>query len=93
MTLVELFVAHVLGVPQVVGDHLQIVGSLFYWMLVEAVKACLVDDVDNCFFCFGNGERRVAGSHLAVSLHAEHRAEVGTLLWIARCVACHRDLS
>ena len=62
-------------------------------MLVETVETRFVHDIDDRLFGFGDGERRVAGSYLAVSLYAEHRTEVGALLRIACSVSCHRDLA
>ena len=62
-------------------------------MLVEAVEAGLVDDIDDGLLGLGDGERRVAGSHLTIRLHTEHGAEVGTLLRVAGGVARHGELS
>ena len=92
MACIELIERHVLRMPHVVSHHLQIVGALTNGVLVEAVKACLVDDVDDSLLGLADGERGVAGSHLSVGLHAEHGAEVRALLRIACSVSGHNQL-
>ena len=57
MTGVELIVTHVLRVPQVVGCLLQIGRTFLDGMLVEAVEAGLVDDIDDGLLGLGDGER------------------------------------
>ena len=52
-----------------------------------------VYNVDDSLLGFGDGERRVAGSHLAIGLYAQDGAEVCTLLCIASSVARHSKLS
>ena len=86
---IELFVRHVLCVPHIVGYSFQIVGSLANRMLVETVKAGLVDDVDNSLFCLADCKRRVAGSHFTIGLYTYHSAEVSALLWIACGMSGH----
>ena len=90
---IELVERHVLCVPQVVGYSLQVVGALAYRVLIEPVKAGFVYNVDDSLLGFGDGERRVAGSHLAIGLYAQDGAEVCTLLCIACGVARHGKLS
>ena len=57
MTSVELIETHVLSVPKVVGHLLQIRCALLHRMLVEAVEARFVHDIDDCLLSVGNGER------------------------------------
>ena len=70
MASIEFIIGVVLRVPEVVGYQLEIVGAFTNRVLVEAVKAGFVYDVDNGFLGLGDGERRIAGGHLAIGLHA-----------------------
>ena len=54
---VELIEAVVLRVPDVVSYHLQIVCSFANGVLVESVKAGLVNDIDDSLFGLCDGER------------------------------------
>ena len=56
MASVELIEAEVLRMPDIIGDSLQIRCSLVDGMLVEAVKAGFIDDIDNGFFSVGDGQ-------------------------------------
>ena len=69
MALIELLIAQVLRVPQVVSYRFQIGGALTNGVLVEAVEARLVDNIDDGIGGLGDGERRVACSHFAISLY------------------------
>ena len=92
VTLVELVVAVVLRVPQVVGGLFEIGCALSDGVLVEAVEARLVHDIDDSLLGVADGERRVLCRHLSVGLHREHRAEVDGLPCVAQGVSRHRDL-
>ena len=92
MPFVELVKTEILRVPDVIGNVLQVGCSLIDGMFVEAVKASLVDDIDNCLLGIRDGQRRVGSRHLSISLHIEHRTEVDALLRITCGIACHRQL-
>ena len=89
MAVVELLVAVVLRMPEVVGSKLQIRRPFRDGVLVEAVEAGLVDDIEDGLLGVGDRQGGVAGCGLAVSLHTDHRTEVDALLRIACGVACH----
>ena len=56
MAIVEFVESEVLRVPDVVGDILQIGRTLIDGMLVEAIEAGFVDDIDNRFLGMGDGQ-------------------------------------
>ena len=56
MSLAELIIAVVHGVPDIVDCSVQIVCSLIDGMLVETVETGLVDDVDNRLLGLGDGK-------------------------------------
>ena len=78
--------------PEVIGGILKIRGCLTHGMLVEAIEAGLIDDIEDGFLGIGDGQRGVAGSCLAVCLDADHRTEMDTLLSVTCGVTCHRQL-
>ena len=61
MAIVEFIESEVLRVPDVVGDILQIGRTLIDGMLVEAIEAGFVDDIDNRFLGMGDGQRGIGG--------------------------------
>ena len=92
VTVVELPVAVVLRVPEVVGSIFQIRCPFHDWVFVKAIEAGLVDDIEDGLFGVGNGQGGVTGSGLSVGLHTDHRTKMDALLRIASGVACHRQL-
>ena len=92
MATIELLIAEVLRVPEVVGGILQIGGSFLHRVLVETVETRLIDNIEDGLLGMGDGQRRVAGCCLAVGLHTDHRTEMDALLRVTRGVPRHRQL-
>ena len=57
MASVEIIIAIVLRMPEVIGGILKIRSCLTDGMLVKAVKAGLIDDVEDGFLGVGDGQR------------------------------------
>ena len=55
MTCIELIEAKVLSVPDIIGGILQIGGSLFHRMLVEAIETRLIDQIKDGLFRMSDG--------------------------------------
>ena len=61
VTLTELLIAEVLGVPDIVGSLFQIGSTLLDGMLVKAIEAGAVDDVDDGLLSITDSQTAVAG--------------------------------
>ena len=48
VTLFELWIGIVYQVPCIISNLLDVWSTFFYWMFVEAVIACLADEIDYC---------------------------------------------
>ena len=85
----------VYGVPGIVGSLLNVRRSLTHRVLVVAVERCPVDDIDGQFLRIPYHQRGVGGLELCalVGIGTQNGAEVHLLLWVAKGMARHHQLS
>ena len=88
-----LLVADILGVPAIVNSTFDVGCPFLDGMLVETVEACLINDVQDGIGSLGDGQRRVAGRHMAIGLHPQDGGKVDALHFVAHRMPRHRYLT
>ena len=90
MSLTEIFIAVILRMPDIIYHIIQIRCSIIDRMLVETVKAGLVNDINDCIVGITDGHRRVADRHLTIRLGFQNRTEMNALQRVTRGMARQR---
>ena len=94
MALLEFIIGEVGKMPGIIRYSFDIRSPFFYRVLVEAIVARFVDEIDDSLAYIFQMEHRIVSPYLSVGvLYLKHRTVMRTVGFISQNMTCHGDLS
>ena len=94
MALLEFIIGEVGEMPGIIRYSFDIWSPFFHRVLVEAIVARFVDEIDDSLAYIFQVEHRIISPYLSVGvLHLEYRTVMCTVCFISQNMTCHGDLS